>query len=125
MNTSHPEAVGSTETEPKSNPLPSFNPQAMLMTLSENANLSTNPSDKPGNDERFCFILTEVLRLRTQVSSLQAQIAAITHERDNTSMLMWTEVSRLAQQLEQLNPNGPMDKRHSACFVPDAVPFDE
>lgn len=89
-----------------------------VMFLNSDCSAGATHLDK-NNDDRFGLILTEILRLRTQVSSLQAQIAAITHERDSASMLIWTEVSRLAHQLECLDSLRGENKAELDLSVPN------
>eukprot|EP01055_Gregarina_sp_Pseudo9_P000629 Gregarina_sp_Pseudo_9__628@NODE_13_length_6388_cov_18_254528_g11_i0_p2_GENE_NODE_13_length_6388_cov_18_254528_g11_i0NODE_13_length_6388_cov_18_254528_g11_i0_p2_ORF_typecomplete_len386_score69_41LPP/PF04728_13/0_056LPP/PF04728_13/1e03DUF4763/PF15960_5/0_072SKA2/PF16740_5/0_17LRS4/PF10422_9/0_42_NODE_13_length_6388_cov_18_254528_g11_i039665123 len=54
-------------------------------------------------EERFHLTLAEVLRLKTQVQTLQSQVSQMAQERDKMTLLIWTELSRLGHRL---NPDG-------------------
>eukprot|EP01053_Blabericola_migrator_P003208 Blabericola_migrator_1__3207@NODE_1944_length_3529_cov_107_922299_g1242_i0_p1_GENE_NODE_1944_length_3529_cov_107_922299_g1242_i0NODE_1944_length_3529_cov_107_922299_g1242_i0_p1_ORF_typecomplete_len406_score86_14SKA2/PF16740_5/0_063zfRanBP/PF00641_18/0_48LRS4/PF10422_9/0_5LRS4/PF10422_9/3_4e03PHD_2/PF13831_6/8PHD_2/PF13831_6/49_NODE_1944_length_3529_cov_107_922299_g1242_i02011418 len=54
-------------------------------------------------EDRFHLILAELLRMKTQIQTLQAQVSQMIQERDKMMLLIWTELSRMGHKI---NPDG-------------------
>eukprot|EP01056_Protomagalhaensia_sp_Gyna25_P000685 Protomagalhaensia_sp_Gyna_25__684@NODE_131_length_4993_cov_97_972951_g103_i0_p1_GENE_NODE_131_length_4993_cov_97_972951_g103_i0NODE_131_length_4993_cov_97_972951_g103_i0_p1_ORF_typecomplete_len366_score61_10SKA2/PF16740_5/0_036DUF4530/PF15039_6/24DUF4530/PF15039_6/49DUF4530/PF15039_6/1_4e03_NODE_131_length_4993_cov_97_972951_g103_i033294426 len=72
-------------------------------------------ADSPLED-RFYLALAEILRLKTQVQTLQSQVSQIIQERDKMMLLIWTELSRLSHRI---NPDTiPPNTTTGLCDTP-------